>query len=246
MMLRAIVTGNLAQAMDKEVLRVAGALRRAVSATGLQAQEKLRAQARSGGFRDGGKSIANAWRLKIYPPPGVGIKSLRPAAQITSKMPLAVMAFDSGKPIRAKGGKFLAIPTAANKLRGGNTRITAAQMARLPKGETFILKSKTNPGVCIWNVTVRAASNVGRRFADGRLRKGRMKLVVGAGVDVLTGNRKGKQAYLRDTLAKGFLPMFVLVKQVSLRKRLSVDTVRRDASGIFAQHAVQQLTAGNT
>ena len=246
MNLRAIVTGNLAQAMSREVQRVAGALRRAVSAAGLQAQTELRAQARSGGFRDGGKSIANAWRLKVYPPPGVGTKSLRPAAHITSKMPLAVMAFDSGKPIRAKGGKYLAIPTAVNKLRGGNTRITAAQMARLPKGETFILKSKTNPGVRIWNVKVRAASNVGRRSTGGALRKGRMKLVVGKGVDVLTGNRKGKQANLRDILAKGFVPMFVLVKQVSLRKRLNVEAVRRRAAGMFARHAVQKLTASNT
>ena len=119
-------------------------------------------------------------------------------------------------------------------------------MARLPKGETFILKSKTNPGVRIWNVKVRAASNVGRRSTGGALRKGRMKLVVGKGVDVLTGNRKGKQARLRDILAKGFVPMFVLVKQVSLRKRLNVEAVRRRAAGMFARHAVQQLTASNT
>jgi len=238
--LRAVVTGNLTKAMDQEVRHVAGALRRAVDTTGRRVQAELRAQARSAGFKDGGRSVANAWRLKIYPPPGVGPRTFRPAAHVTSKMPEAVEAFDKGIPIRVKNADQLAIPTAANYLRGSRMRITPSQM-KAAKGESFYLRSKKNPAVTLWCIKVRAASNVGRRLKSGKLRPGRMRLFVGAGVQVLTGNRKGQAAFFRDTLAKGFLPMFILMRRVTLRKRLDIEAVRRRAPGMFAANAVREL-----
>jgi hypothetical protein len=120
MLLRATVTGNLTQALDQEVRRVAASLRRAVVTTGQRVEGELRAQARGAGFKDGGKPIANAWRLKVYPPPGVGPKTLRPAAHVTSRMSDVVSAFDKGATIRAKGGKYLAFPTGYNA--GGGRR----------------------------------------------------------------------------------------------------------------------------
>ena len=243
MFLKATVTGNPTAALDQEVRRVAAALRRAVTTTGQQVQAELRAQARAGGFKDGGKSIANSWRLKVYPAPGAGPRTFRPAAFVTSKMPEAVRAFDSGKPITVRNASVLAIPTPANAIRGSRMRVTPQQMKRA-KGETFYLRSKKNPAVTLWCIKVRGASNVGRRGASGKLRPGRLRLFVGSGVGVLTGNRKGQQAFLKATLAQGFVPMFLLMRRVSLRKRLDVAAVRSRAAAMYARNAVRELSAG--
>ena len=61
---------SLRAAMDAEIVAIAAGLRRAVTRTGWQVQQELRAQARAGGFKDGGRAIANAWRLRIYPAEG--------------------------------------------------------------------------------------------------------------------------------------------------------------------------------
>ncbi len=236
---RAAVVGRLHDAMQAEIRAVAAGLRRAVAATGKEVQSELRAQARAGGFRDGGRSIANSWRLAVYPS-SASAPTFRPAAVVSSRMPDAVTAFDSGKPIVVRNANVLAIPTAANAIRGSRVRITPQQMKQA-KGETFYLRSKNNPAVTLWCIKVRGASNVGRRMASGKLRPGRLRLFVGSGVGVLTGNRKGQQAFLRATLAKGFLPMFILMRRVSLRKRLDVAGVRARAAGIFARHAVAEL-----
>jgi hypothetical protein len=118
MFVRAAVFGRLREAMKAEVRAVASGLRRAVTATGREVQSELRAQARSAGFKDGGRSIANAWRLNVYPRQGIGTRTLRPAALVSSRMPEVVDAFDSGKTIMARGGKYMAFPTGYNASRG--------------------------------------------------------------------------------------------------------------------------------
>jgi hypothetical protein len=119
---------------------------------------------------------------------------------------------------------------------------TSPAQMKAAKGESFYLRSKKNPAVTLWCIKVRAGSNVGRRLKGGKLRPGRMRLFVGSGVQVLTGNRKGQAAFLRDTLAKGFLPMFILMRQVSVRKRRNVGQDRRSAPGLFARNAVRELS----
>ncbi len=93
MFVRAAVFGRLKPAMQAEVRAVAGALRRAVTITGAEVQIELRTQARSAGFKDGGRSIANAWRLNLYPAGGVAPTTFKPAALVWSRMPTVVDAF---------------------------------------------------------------------------------------------------------------------------------------------------------
>jgi hypothetical protein len=234
-LLKATITGNLRAGMEQEVRRVAGALRRAVATTGQQAQAELRAQARGAGFRDGGRAIANAWRLNVYPRPGTGRDSFKPAAQITSRMAEVVDVFDRGRVITAKGRKHLAIPTPVNRVgnrRSKNgafpTRVTPQEMFRLGG---FIRPTST-PGLSLWCLPLRTE----------KTKRGRLKLFAGRYTQVLTGNRKGAQAiraaYARD---RSFVPMFFLMRQVSLRKRLSVEQVRARAPGLFANNAVREL-----
>jgi hypothetical protein len=242
-LLRATVTGNLTQALDQEVRKVAAALRRAVATTGQQVQGELRAQARGTGFKDGGRSVANAWRLQVFPRTGVGPKTLRPAALVWSRMPDVVTAFDRGAPIRAKAGKYLAFPTGYNAGRGrrnagrrGGMRVTPEQMIAAGKrGEAFVLPSKSNPRVRLWCLRVAGAYGTTQRTRK------RLRLFVGESTEVVTGKVKGLQQRRRDVLKQGFVPMFFLMRQVSLRKRLDVEGVRRKAPRWFAANAAREL-----
>jgi hypothetical protein len=241
-LIKATITGNLAEALDGEVLKVAGALRRAVAATGRQVQGDLRGQARGAGFKDGGKSVANAWRLAVYPAPGRGPRTFRPAALVSSKMPEIVNAFDKGATITAKGGKYLAFPTGYNAARGrrnaggrGGMRVTPDQMQQAGKrGEAFVLDTR-NPRVRLWCLRVAATTGITQRTRK------RIRLFVGTSTEVVTGKVKGIQQKRRDILAKGFLPMFFLMRQVTLRKRLDVAGIRAKAPAIFARNAVAEL-----
>jgi hypothetical protein len=240
---RAAVFGRLKPAMQAEVRAVAGALRRAVAATGGEVQSELRAQARSAGFKDGGRSVANAWRLNLYPAGGVAPTSFKPAALVWSRMPTVVDAFDRGAQIVARGRKYLAFPTGYNAIGGrrgasrrGGLRVTPAQMMQAGRrGEAFVLPSKSRPGTALWCLRVAAATGTNRRTRN------RLRLFVGGVTEVLTGHRKGQAQRRQDVLAQGFVPMFFLMRRVSLRKRLDVAGVRSRVPGWFARNAMAEL-----
>ena len=245
-LIRATVPGNLSKALDQELLRVSAALKRAVTTTGQQVQGELRAQARGAGFKDGGKSIANAWRLETFPKPGRGPRTLRPAAWVWSKMPEVADAFDKGATVRAKGGQYLAFPTGYNAAQGrrnasrrGGVRVTPDQMMQAGRrGEAFVLPSKANPRVKLWCLRVAGAYGVTKRTRN------RLRLFVNEATEVGTGKAKGAAQRRREILEKGFVPMFFLMRQVSLRKRLDIAGVRAKAPRWFAANAVRELASG--
>ncbi len=234
-LLHASVTGNLRAAMDQQVRQVAGALRRAVATAGKQTQDDLRAQARGAGFRDGGRALANSWRLNVYPRPGVGATSLRPAALVTSRMAEVVRIFETGAVIQAKGRRYLAIPTPVN--RAGNRRSNDGQFSvRVTPQEMFraggFVRPTDNPAVRLWCLPLRTETT----------KRGRIQLFAGRYARVLTGNRKGAEAMRRQFAAeRRFVPMFFLMRQVSLRKRLNVAQVEARAPGRFASAAQSEL-----
>jgi hypothetical protein len=234
-LLHASVTGNLRAAMDQQVRQVAGALRRAVATAGKQTQDELRAQARGAGFRDGGRALSNSWRLNVYPRPGVGPSSLRPAALVTSRMAEVVRIFETGAVIRAKGRGYLAIPTPVN--RAGNKRTNDGKFPmRVTPQEMFraggFVRPTSNPAVKLWCLPLRTETT----------KRGRIRLYAGRYAQVLTGNRKGAEAIRRQFAAeRSFVPMFFLMRQVSLRKRLNVAQVEARAPGRFASAAQSEL-----
>ena len=111
-------------------------------------------------------------------------------------------------------------------------RVTPAEM-KAARGEAFIIRSKSNPAVRLWCLRVRGASSLSKRR--------RLRLFVGANVEVLTGHRRGQQRLARATLAQGFVPMFFLMRQVRLDKRLDVAGVRRRAGNVLARAIVAEL-----
>jgi len=234
-LLHASVTGNLRAAMDQQVRQVAAGLRRAVATAGKQTQDELRAQARAADFRDGGRALANSWRLNVYPRPGVGPSSLRPAALVTSRMADVVRIFETGAVIRAKGRRYLAIPTPINRV--GNRRSNDGKFpVRVTPQEMFraggFVRPTANPAVKLWCLKLRTETT----------KRGRIRLYAGPYARVLTGNRKGAEAMRRQFAAeRRFVPMFFLMRQVSLRKRLNVAQVEARAPGRFAAAAQSEL-----
>ena len=96
------------------------------------------------------------------------------------------------------------------------------------------MPSKRSPNVSLWCLRI-------TQVARGMTKRSRIRLYVGSGVQVVTGHRKGQQARLREVLAQGFVPMFFLMRRVSLRKRLDIAGVRAQAGGFLATAVVREL-----
>ena len=143
-----------------------------------------------------GQRLANTWRSEIYPK---GQNSIRAAGLVFSKAPNIVRAYADGAVIRSRHGFFLAIPTpAAGKYGDG--------------------KQKMNPG--LWE------RMHGARLKFVYRRRG-PSLLVAESLRARTGKRggfaKASAPALRTGRGLATVPMFILVPQVTIRKRLDVD-----------------------
>jgi hypothetical protein len=79
-------------------------------------------------------------------------------------------------------------------------------------GQGFLRPFKSGRGFA-WCLPVRRGERVGRRRAP---------LIAGGIAAVATARRKGAAAWQQSLLAQGFVPMFLLLPQVQLTKRLDV------------------------
>lgn len=142
-----------------------------------------------------GQRLANTWRSEVYPK---GQKSIRAAGLVFSKAPNIVRAFDSGAVIRSKHGFFLAIPTSAAGRYGDG-------------------RQKMNPG--LWE----RMHGVRLKFV---YRRHEPSLLVAENQRARTGKRSGfaKASISAMRTGRGIatVPMFLLVPQVTLRKRLDI------------------------
>ncbi|CAA7620585.1 DUF6441 family protein [Magnetospirillum sp. SS-4] len=168
----------------------------AVTAAMRQAADGLKADLRRQITEAGmGQRLANTWRAELYPK---GRKSIKAAGFVFTKAPTIIRAFDQGAVIKSRHGFWLAIPTDA-----------AGKGAR---GKPM------TPG--LWE-----------QMHGGRLRfiyrRGAPSLLVAENMRARTGKRggfaKGSTSALRTGRGLATVVMFILVPQVSLRKRLDVN-----------------------
>ena len=168
----------------------------AVTAGMRQAADGLKADLRRQVTEAGmGQRLANTWRAELYPK---GRKSIKAAGFVFTKAPTIIRAFDQGVVIKSKHGFWLAIPTDA-----------AGKGAR---GKPM------TPG--LWEQMHGARL----RFI---YRRGAPSLLVAENMRARTGKRggfaKGSASALRTGRGMTSVVMFILVPQVSLRKRLDIN-----------------------
>jgi hypothetical protein len=193
--LEAALHGHLNEVLKAEIRDA----ERAVTAGIRQATDglktELRRQITSAGL---GSRLANTWRGDVYPK---GQPSIGAAGYIWSKAPRLVRLYAEGAVIRSKQGLFLAIPTpAAGRFGDNRQKITPGEWERIHGLRLRFVYRRGTPSMLVAdNVRLtkrgRAALNIGRRQ--------------GAAYTRLSG---------RTTV-----PLFVLVPQVTVRKRLDID-----------------------
>ncbi len=157
-----------------------------------------------------GTRLANTVRAQAYPQAGF---SMNAAALVWTRASKIVGAFERGATIRAQNGLWLAIPLGAAMKSGRGGRITPGEW-----------ESRTGRV---------------RRFVD---RPGRAALLVDDGRVKRGARTMGRDGFTKA--ARGFknrtVPVFALVPQVTLRKRLNLyTTALRLANGI-----PQRIVAG--
>lgn len=211
--------GRMRDDLRAEQRRVEGALTFARRATAGTLKERLRAQVRATTL---GQRVANTWRSKPFHDKGVD-----GAAWAWSKAPAIISGFDHAGMIRAKGGRFLAIPTEHNRRhRGGRAKQGAARVtakALKASGAGFLLPI---PGGYLWCVKVAR-----RAKGDGQGRTwNRPRSLRGPGGLALSKLR-----------AQGFIPLYTLLRFVRSPKLLDVRKVAETGPGLLIDALEQKL-----
>jgi hypothetical protein len=195
MRLTAAIQGDLQAFLKAELRGAEWAVTSGVRAATNGLKADLRAQVTSAGL---GQRLANTWRSRIYPE---GQQSLGAAGYVWSKAPNLIRLYDEGAIIRSQQGLYLAIPTpAAGRFADRRQKITPGAWERIHGIRLRFIYRRSGPSLLVAdNVRLtargRAAANIGRRQ--------------GAIYSRLSG---------RTTV-----PLFILVPQVSVKKRLDVN-----------------------
>ncbi|AWJ86319.1 hypothetical protein TSH58p_22655 (plasmid) [Azospirillum sp. TSH58] len=213
MMIVGRIQGDLKGLLNERLGEIADAARAAVRGAAEALQADLRAQVRAAGL---GTGLEKAWRLDLYPKSGR--KTLRPAGLVYSKATRLHDAFDAGETVRAKGGKWLAIPLEAAKKAGFDRSSERDDLTARRPGPVPAKWSNVSAAEARFGKLQFVPINGGRRallVADGKARG-----------DVLARGGAGRATSI---------PLFLLVRQARGRKLL-------DISGA-AQRAQAQLAA---
>lgn len=206
MRLEVVIDGNLTALMADEVRAGERAVSAAMRSAGASLKAAWRGQITGAGL---GNRLANTIRNKTYPE---GQPSMGAAALIYSRASKVVGAHDAGPLIRSKHGFWLAIPTKAAGRGERGARITPGQWEQRTGRRLRFIYRRGKPGLLVDDGT-KAPGNV-------MVRKRRM----------VAGRR---DYYLSEptTFRNRLVPIFILVPQVRLRKRLDLN------SAALAAHA---------
>jgi hypothetical protein len=219
---------SIRRALEEEKRAGERAVTRAIDTEIKSLQAQVRTQTVAA-FGARGRGLANAWRRKVYPEGGR--VSLNAKGVVWTQAPTIIDAFERGVTIRARGSKYLAIPTGFNAplgRRGRGYRVSPEQM--VASRQAFLRPFRNGRGF-VWCLPVRQGDSVGRRRAP---------LIAGGLVAVATGRRKGVRAWQAALLRQGFVPMFLLVPQVRLAKRLDVVRAWRAAQSRLPTRVVAE------
>jgi hypothetical protein len=209
--LTAALDGDLKRIVELEMRAAARAVTAGVREATEGLKTELRRQITSAGL---GTRLANTWRGEVYPK---GQPSIGAAGFVWLKAPGIVRLYAEGAVIRSKQGLFLAIPTpAAGRFGDARRKITPGAWERIHGMRLRFVYRRGSPSLLVAdNVRLtkrgRATANIGRRQ--------------GAAFTRLTG---------RTTV-----PLFILVPEVTVRKRLDIDGAAQKWIAALPQLVVQ-------
>jgi hypothetical protein len=189
----------------------------AVTAGVRQAGQALKAELRQQVTSAGlGGRLANAWRDRHYPNQKVDAASL-----VWTKAPQIIRAFAEGVTIRSRRGRWLAIPTENAPRRGTDGKRISP--STFPEHRLGRLRLVARPGKVPLLVVDGLRASTGRRG----------------------GFRRASQRALRTGEGVVTVVMFVLVPQVTLRKRLDVDGAARRWQGQLPRLVLETWLSAN-
>jgi hypothetical protein len=195
MKLRAALQGDLNALLQAELRTAERAVTTGVRLTTEGLKGELRRQITGAGL---GTRLANTWRGEVYPK---GQPSVAAAGFVWSKAPGIVRLYAEGAVIRSKQGLYLAIPTpAAGKHGDGRRKITPHTWEQIHGLRLRFVYRRGAPSLLV-------ADNA-RLTKRGRA----------------TGNigRSKGNAFTRLS-GRTTVPLFILVQQVSVHKRLDIE-----------------------
>ena len=196
MRLQAALSGDFGQLLQAELQQAERAVTTGVRQATVGLQAELRAQVTAAGL---GPRLARAWRSRIYPESGT---SLTAAGVVWTKAPRIIRTFTQTTTIRSRRGLYLAIPTpAAGRYGDGRRKITPLGWERRTGLRLRFVYRRNGPSLLV---------------ADNARLTGRGQAVGN------TGRRSG--ASFTRLQGRTTVPIFILVPQVTLKKRLDVDT----------------------
>ena len=173
----------------------------------------LRQQAIQAGL---GRRVANTWRSKVYPTPGASLG----AAGIVFSKASHIIEGHEGALIRSADGFYLAIPTDA-----------------VPK---MVLGKRVTPGALerAWGIRLRMLPGGGRSGRAGRpaLLVADLRQRRGKRGGFASPNRSAKRPQKLVTV-----PLFILVPQVRLKRRLDTEAVFTRAADGLAQTVAEAM-----
>ena len=173
-------------------------IERAVTSGMRDAQNELKERLREDVVSSGlGERLSRTWRGKVFPEVG---ESVEAAAFVWSKAPKLIDAFDRGVTIRSARVFWLAIPTPAAGARGPRPNGRASRMT--PRA---------------WE------RRTGKRLRYDNRKRGPSLLVA----DTARLNTRGLAAANRRKTGHSTVIVFLLVPQVTLRKRLNIDAIAK-------------------
>jgi len=216
------LTGEYQLAIDESIALFEGAAMAAADQVAQWGKDKLRGEVTPAL----GPKVARTIRSVVYPD-NRGQTSLGPSVVWWSKAPHILSAFTEAQTIRAKSGKYLAIPTENAPKRGraidsdGNVR--RGRAALLAETEKRFGKLRHVP---------MKGKNFSMLVVD-KLRKGRGKR---------GGYRLATPAALRRRDYENSVVMFILVPEIRTRKMLNLDGVTEEIASRGFEEFVRAFT----
>jgi hypothetical protein len=213
MKLAATISRALQADMQAELRDIERAAATGIRDAGRGLKTELRRQVAGAGL---GQRLANSWRDRHYPN-----RRLDAASLVYTKAPQIIRAFDEGAVVRSKRGRFLAIPTENAPRKGTDgKRISPSTFPDHRFGPLRFVPRQSGPSLLV---------------VDG------LRASFSRKTGELRGFRRATDRARRCGQGVSTVVMFLLVPQVTLRKRLDVARAAERWSGQLPALIEQQL-----